>query len=473
MKLKITILLNLTAVFFSIHLSYAQPANDACASAISIPVTSGSCTSTSYTNVAATSVGDPATPACWSPNTRSHTVWFSFVAPNPDVEISTNFGYTLANTQIAVYSGACGSLTQIACQEDINTGAGLLHTDVILHGLTTGNTYYIMVDGNGTSTGTFGICAQQAAPVAPPDPVQDCETAQFMCNPADISIPNGPGGVGLVQTQPSCFGAPGERAAWWYSFTAATTGTLEFTVTPTTAIDYDFAVYNTSSGCVGNGAVELVCNWSGSVTNGGVTGLGCAGTQCANTITVTAGQTYTILIDRFTAASTSGFTLNFAGTTATFASPNPTFTNTTVCVGNPTQFTNTTNGSNTYSWNFGDGSTSNLENPTHTYASAGTYTATLLVTSVPGGCQNQISHTVSVNSPPTVDAGLGTTICSGSCVNLSGSTNATGSVAIASFNNSASYNIPDDNTTGVSSPIAVTGSFTRNNWCLIHCFCMY
>src|SRR6476620_2374089 len=89
-------------------LSYAQPANDNCASATPITVGVGSCNSILYTNVAATSSGDPAVPSCWSPNTLSHTVWFSFVATTADVEISTNFGGTLADTQLAVFSGSCG-----------------------------------------------------------------------------------------------------------------------------------------------------------------------------------------------------------------------------------------------------------------------------------------------------------------------------------------------------------------------------
>ena len=434
--------------------AYAQPSNDACANAILLPVGIGSCSSPLYTNVNATTVGDPTTPACWLPNSKSHTVWFYFQASSADVEISTNFSGTLANTQIAVYSGTCGSFTQLACQENVNTAAGLLHTDVILHGLTVGNNYYVMVDGNGTQTGDFGICVQQTNPTSPPLPAQDCETAQFLCNMSNIVVPDGIGGVGVNQTNPSCFGAPGERAAWWYSFTALTSGTLAFTITPNAVMDYDFAVYNTTASCPGT---ELSCNWDPSTGALGTTGLGCAGLQCNPTFAVVAGQTYSILVDRFTGTSSSGFTLNFAGTTATFASPIPVFSSTSACLGTATNFTNTTLGTNTYSWTFGDGTTSNLANPSHTYATAGTYQATLLVTSVPGGCQNSVTHPVVVSPIPVVEAGTAASICAGSCVTLSGSTTATGYVGPTSFTNSTTYAIPDGSTIGVNAPIVVSG----------------
>ncbi len=224
-------------VFVNLQNIFAQPSNDSCINAIPLTVSNGSCSSILYTNVAATTIGSDPAPSCWSPSTRSHTVWFSFIATVSDIELSTNFGGTLANTQEGVYSGTCGALTQLACQEDVNTAGGFLHTNVILHGLTIGNTYYVMVDGNGSSTGTFGICAQVTLPIAPPSPIQDCDTAQFLCGLSNISKPDGTGGPGLVQTSPTCFGTPGERASSWYAFTVATSGTLNFTITPNGSVE--------------------------------------------------------------------------------------------------------------------------------------------------------------------------------------------------------------------------------------------
>ena len=43
-------------------------------------------------------------------------------------------------------------------------------------------------------------------------------------------------------------------------------------------------------------------------------------------------------------------------------------------------FTNTSTGANSYSWSFGNSSTSNVFNPSTLYLSPGTYTVTLIVT---------------------------------------------------------------------------------------------
>lgn len=89
-----------------------------------------------------------------------------------------------------------------------------------------------------------------------------------------------------------------------------------------------------------------------------------------------------------------------------FPGPTPQFIATTVCVGNPTNFTDqstVTNGNITnWSWNFGDASPLDAtQNPTHTYAAAGTYTVTLTVTSN-NGCTSSSTLQVIVNPLPQV-----------------------------------------------------------------------
>ena len=70
------------------------------------------------------------------------------------------------------------------------------------------------------------------------------------------------------------------------------------------------------------------------------------------------------------------------------------------CLGEVTYFTNTTvvTGPVTYLWAFGDGYTSTLENPTHTYADAGTYTVILTATNAQG--PDSVSHDVVILAAP-------------------------------------------------------------------------
>ncbi len=63
---------------------------------------------------------------------------------------------------------------------------------------------------------------------------------------------------------------------------------------------------------------------------------------------------------------------------------------TTSCLsGNLITFTNLSVNANQYTWDFGDGNSSNLPNPTHSFASAGTYTVKLLAKN-PWGCKDVI-----------------------------------------------------------------------------------
>ena len=76
------------------------------------------------------------------------------------------------------------------------------------------------------------------------------------------------------------------------------------------------------------------------------------------------------------------------------APPNQCITN------NNFTFTNASSGANSYVWSFGDGSTSTLQNPSHTYATAAYYTVKLIVTNATG-CTDSLSRGLTVFAQPT------------------------------------------------------------------------
>jgi gliding motility-associated-like protein len=82
------------------------------------------------------------------------------------------------------------------------------------------------------------------------------------------------------------------------------------------------------------------------------------------------------------------------------SSPTANFSSTSVILGNATSFTDLSTPTASpivgWSWNFGDGATSNVQNPSHTYALPGTYNATLIITDA-NGCKDTIVLPVIVN----------------------------------------------------------------------------
>lgn len=82
---------------------------------------------------------------------------------------------------------------------------------------------------------------------------------------------------------------------------------------------------------------------------------------------------------------------------------NADFGNTSACEGNTTTFTDLSTTSvgtiSIWSWNFGDNTNSSIQNPTHQYASAGSYQV-VLTASTNTGCVGTITQTVTVNPLP-------------------------------------------------------------------------
>jgi gliding motility-associated-like protein len=76
----------------------------------------------------------------------------------------------------------------------------------------------------------------------------------------------------------------------------------------------------------------------------------------------------------------------------------------TDCIGNLSNFISNSIGAETYLWDFGDGTTSSEENPSHLYAQAGTYTITLTVSSA-NTCNGTDSAegTITITDPQEVN----------------------------------------------------------------------
>jgi PKD repeat protein len=117
------------------------------------------------------------------------------------------------------------------------------------------------------------------------------------------------------------------------------------------------------------------------------------------------------------------------------------------CSGDTCSFTNTSSDPDgsiaSYSWTFGDGGTSTVQNPSHTYTLGNTYTVTLTVTDNLGAT-NAVSHSVTANRPPV--AAFSSSCSTLTCSFTSTSSDPDGS--ISSYN----WNFGDGTTSTAQNP---------------------
>jgi len=159
----------------------------------------------------------------------------------------------------------------------------------------------------------------------------DCGSALAVCGNSNISYT--PSGFGNIQENPLGGGCLSlEHFSVWYTFTASTSGTLTFLITPNvnpanpTNTDYDWAVFGPNKQCGALGS-PLRCSYA-STASGVLTGLnmtatdlteGAGGDGFCRYLDVIAGETYYLIVDNFS-ANTNGFVLSWGGT-ATLSSP--------------------------------------------------------------------------------------------------------------------------------------------------------
>ncbi len=132
--------------------------NDVCSDAILI-TPRADCSPRVFTNVGATNSGDGSEFSCGSEGVGNDT-WFETIVPDSGsltIEVTASVVDGFGDSVLQAYSGSCGALEFIECDDD---GAGnLLLSRIDLAGRTPGESIYFEVIEYGSDfEGTFGVC---------------------------------------------------------------------------------------------------------------------------------------------------------------------------------------------------------------------------------------------------------------------------------------------------------------------------
>ena len=324
-------------------LAFAQHPNDECSTARLIKNPKNFCDTISTTGATA---GTLSSPTCFSANGRD--IWLSFraVATDMRMSISNVNGSSSPNPQGALYStDDCQSFNELICRSGTNG-----QVELYRGGLIPGETYYIRLQ---TSTGNsiFRYCITNYNP--PADPSSDCPKGSVLCDKSSFSIKSvtGAGSNTREMEDAACFFTDGisstpqtstiETNSTWFRWTAATTGSLAFTLTPLViSDDIDFIVYELPNGiddCAGKKVLRCMASGDETQPNAnpdarnrrcwGATGLSLTANDdsepvgCRNgvphdnyvrALDMVAGKSYALAINNYT-SNGNGFYVEFGG----------------------------------------------------------------------------------------------------------------------------------------------------------------
>jgi len=408
---------------FTICIKGAATTGDEPCTAFVLPAVTSDCSYLTLNNAGATaSTGTAPTPAsCGGSGAQiggfsgtSHDMWFAITVPasgNIYITSEPNLGTgSITDGVMALYSGSCSSLTQIACNDDHNYPGTANDNLPYLSatGLTPGTTVYLRYWGYGSSTGNFGLCVSSPTNDACSNALYICDlngysantnayTADRPCNmrgDAEVgatyvytpgSTPSGgqfglggPWGVGQPYAVPPY--------TYNYDVTIDNNSWIKFTASATSAT---FSV--TIGNCFSNGGIQMqifsgtnccsfvpVSDFQQSATSFALT---------ANSLTV--GQDYYLMVDgwggdicNYTVKANSG--VQFTNITAAPSS---------ICYGDSTKLTGPA-GASSYSWSPGGQTTQVI-----TVAPPTNMTYSCVVSGVCGSKQT-LSKAITVNPLP-------------------------------------------------------------------------
>ena len=268
--------------------------NDSCSGAIFTPVNS---TLTCNQVVAGTITSATAsTPAPTAPcvGTADDDVWFQFIATNTYLNISLLDVQGQNNLNFGVYTGLCGTLTQVFCSAN-NALSG------IANGLVLGQTYYVRVYSNASTpqTSSFNLCISTPS---------TCSNANTICNLLGENTPSTTG-VSSLGTIGCLFSSPNPT---FYTLEVGTSGPINLFLSQNAlpngqgvGRDIDYAAWGPfnspvdACNVVGNQAPYAAPGIGVPVTQTTGCSFSAAATETLNITNAQAGQVYIILITNF------------------------------------------------------------------------------------------------------------------------------------------------------------------------------
>lgn len=434
--------------------------NDEPCNAIALPAVTSTCNFLQGTTIGAfASTGVP-TPASCAGGTdggftsASHDVWYTVTVPaSGNIYITPQPNYGITDGAMALYSGTCGSLTQISCSDDNAAYPGTSNDAkpyISATGYTAGTVLFLRYWASGTATGNFGLCVSSPTN-------DDCTNALYIC---DLNGYSASTSAAYTADRPDNMRGNAEEAGT-YTYTPG--------VDQGGIFGYGYSIYDveinnnswikfTAASATATLGVSISNCWNAK----GIQMQIFSGTNCSNFVPVSAfqqsatgftitangltvGQTYYLMVDGY-AGDVCNYTIT-ANSGVLFpaitAAPN------SICLGASTTLTAPV-GATSYSWAPGGQTTQQI-----TVSPNSTTTYTCTVGGVCGYVQ-QLTKTITVNSLPAVviNAGNPVSVCNTQSVTLT----ATGANSYVWNTGSASNSISVSPTTNTT--YTVTGTNT-------------
>jgi hypothetical protein len=174
----------------------------------------------------------------WSTGGILNSLWYRFVPPGDSAVIEVG-GQPGLDSVLAVYTGECGALTEVACNDDYAPLNGL--SRLVLRGLNPGQPYYVLLGSYPFTSG--GLYTITATCPAPPPPANDsCATPEAIAVGATVTGTN-ENATHDADAAVQCHAANGPVLGVWYRVTGTGTRILASTCNTLWNFDTDLRVF--------------------------------------------------------------------------------------------------------------------------------------------------------------------------------------------------------------------------------------